>query len=73
MSKVREERTKLTAGWLNTIAAGSIVAGVIAPSVSLTLVQSAPPARLVLFSIIWLFFGLSLHFIARTILKGLEP
>jgi hypothetical protein len=71
MSLIHNERTKLTAAWLNTIAAGSIIAGVVAPSVSLTLVEGVPPVRVFLFSLVWLLAGIGLHFVARNILKRL--
>lgn len=73
MSLIHNERTKLTATLLNSIAAGSIVAGVVAPSVSLTLAESIPPARMIVFSLIWFSVGLILHFVARAILKRLQP
>lgn len=69
---VHNERAKLTATWLNNLGVGSIVAGFIAPS--LTLIASDTSRLLVglAAAIIWILIGMALHSMGRSVLKGLK-
>jgi hypothetical protein len=77
MSLVQNERTKLTANYLNTAASGFFGAGVIAPLAAavfgLTGADS-PVSTLTLIIGVLIFFGVSigLHIAARFVLKGLK-
>ncbi|WP_156418418.1 hypothetical protein [Aureimonas sp. D3] len=74
MSLIANERTKLTANWLNAMASGIIVTGAIAPAIAAVLgVTSVAGWIIALSSCVWLFSGLALHFVARRILGRLEP
>jgi hypothetical protein len=76
MSLIHNERVKLTAGWFNTVAAATIVAGVIAPLAAL--VFGMPPAgglswaNFLAATLAWLFFGTILHLVARYLLGSLD-
>jgi hypothetical protein len=73
---VRNERLKLTASWLNTLAGASMAAGVIAPlAAALFGVAAAPVPTLTLGLGVLIFFlvGVGLHVFARLVLKGLRP
>jgi Na+/melibiose symporter-like transporter len=76
MSLIHNERVKLTAIWFNTVAAATIVTGVIAPLAAL--VFGVPrSAGLTLPSFVgttlaWLLFGTILHFVARYLLGSLD-
>jgi multisubunit Na+/H+ antiporter MnhG subunit len=74
MNEAAKERLKLTATWFNTISAGSVTVGVIAPLAALEYLPntSANGAKVVIFSIAWLTTGMILHFVARALLDGLE-
>jgi hypothetical protein len=73
---IDNERTKLTATWMNSLASGIIITGVVAPLIAVTLqvTVSAPiPIWLSAFSIaIWLFAGTGLHLTARRVLRSLK-
>jgi hypothetical protein len=77
MSLIHNERLKLTATLLNTLAAATVVTGVIAPLAAVVLgVQAAgrvSTAIFVLAATIWFLFGPTLHFSARYVLGGLRP
>ncbi len=75
---VRQERTKLTASYLNTIAGSLFTAGVAAPIAAAVFVFTGAGARidaltLVLGSAIFLACSVILHFAARALLKRLSP
>jgi hypothetical protein len=74
---VRNERTKLTATYLNTAAGGLFTAGVVAPLVAAVFGLGTGPhlsaLTLVLGIAIFLAASGSLHLAARTVLKGLKP
>jgi uncharacterized membrane protein len=76
MTQIQNERTKLTANWLNALASGVIVTGVVAPSVALLfqLANGIVPHIwvILLASMIWLSMGYALHSVARLILGRLE-
>jgi hypothetical protein len=72
MSLIHNERTKLSAICLNTVAAATVVTGVIAPLVAVVLGLPTSGATtalaFALATIVWLLFGLVLHLGARYIL-----
>ena len=73
---VRNERLKLTASWLNTLAGACMTAGVIAPlAAALFGVATVPVSSLTLGLGVLIFFlvGIGLHLLARLVLKGLRP
>ncbi|TXM66295.1 hypothetical protein FV226_23765 [Methylobacterium sp. WL12] len=71
MSLIHNERTKLSATWLNSIAAAAVAVGGIAPSIAAVTGTLSPllAAGLVLF---WFLVGAGLHFTARAILGRLR-
>jgi hypothetical protein len=77
MSLIDNERTKLTANWLNALAAGVVITGVVAPIVGVIYGVLGPSGAGYLIlagsSMIWLAMGTALHFLARRLLKGLRP
>jgi hypothetical protein len=68
MSLIHNERIKLTATWLNTLAAASVVTGAIAPLVAIILgvqASSGVSTRTLVFSAAaWLLIGVGLHLVA---------
>ncbi len=68
MHTIHNEQTKLTATWLNNLAAAFAVAGFVAPAVS---GQLDGAGRFVL-ALIWIGIGAGLHALARKVLKGLR-
>ena len=71
---VHNERVKLSATFLNTVAAGSLVVGIIAPMVSLFLGgQPVPVGRVVALVVTLVVVSGVLHLLARALLKGLRP
>lgn len=69
----RNDRRRLTATFLNTIAAAFVITGVIVPIISLAYQLTTPQTRYwPIFGVAWLGFGIGLHLIARHILKGVE-
>ncbi|MFC3124499.1 hypothetical protein ACFOD4_05440 [Pseudoroseomonas globiformis] len=73
---VHNERLKLTAGWLNTLASASVVAGGISPLVAILYGFSQPHQAgwlVALVSLVWILGGIALHWMARSLLKGLRP
>lgn len=76
MSLIHNERTKLTAAWLNTLSSAATTAGVIAPLAAVFYgVSNSSIAANALFlgSPVWLFTGVGLHLAARYVLGGLKP
>lgn len=65
---IHNERTKLTATWVNNLGAAFVVAGFIAPAVS---GQLDGAGRFVV-ALVWIGIGYGLHSLARAILGGLE-
>lgn len=76
MSAVSNERTKLTAGLLNTIAGFALTAGGIGPLIAVSYGISAAPSLgtglLVLIVAIWMSVGIGLNMYARRVLGGLK-
>ncbi|MBS7543385.1 hypothetical protein [Ancylobacter oerskovii] len=75
MSLVPNERTKYLATLINTVAAASIVAGVVAPMVAFTFGMPGPISGgfTVAVGIVWLLVGAALHYTVRIILGTLKP
>jgi hypothetical protein len=76
MSLVQNERTKLTANWLNALAAGIVITGVVAPLVA-SIYGVAGPSQagyvvIAVLSLIWFAVGTALHFVARRMLARLR-
>ena len=76
MSTIHNERVKLTANWLNIMAAGTIIAGSITPLVTLGygLRDGDPPATgtIALLTLVWISAGCALHWMARHVLRRLR-
>jgi hypothetical protein len=76
MSLVHNERTKLTANWLNTLATALVAAGVFAPGAALIYGFSSPTMnRSLLASAAFICFivGIALHWGGRVFLGRLRP
>ena len=76
MNLIHNERIKLTAVWLNTLAAATLATGVIAPIAAIVfgLPTSATLSRVGLALAMWGWFslGFGLHWLARYILGRLR-
>jgi hypothetical protein len=76
MPLIQNERVKLTATWLNTLAAATIVTGVLAPIAAFVFglpASGAISVRTFLFAAVaWLLSGMILHWVARYVLGSLE-
>ena len=72
---IHNERTKLTANWLNAMASGVIITGVVAPSIAvlfqLSMGIGVSPLLLVAASGVWLSSGVALHLPGRKVLGRL--
>jgi hypothetical protein len=69
------ERIKLSANALNTLATSMITIGVIAPAIALAYGLSdvhRPVWLFALSAVVWVLIGGALHYAARTLLKGIE-
>ena len=75
MSIIHNERIKLLARALNTVAVASVVAALIAPAVSLLLSGAATPGGgwWIAISLAWLVAGAVLHLAAQRVLGRLTP
>jgi hypothetical protein len=77
VSKITDERTKLTGNWLNAIASGIVVTGVVAPAVAAFFNIPGPSqASLGWLTLVmggWFAAGAVLHLLARTLLRSLDP
>ena len=78
MSLIENERTKLTATYLNTAATGCLGAGVVAPLAAAVFGLAGPglpisTLTLGLGILIFLVASILLHLAARYVLKGLKP
>ena len=75
MSAIHNERTKLTANWLNAMESGVIITGVVAPSIAVLFQFSIgigfSPLLLTAASCVWLSCGIALHLLARKVLGRL--
>jgi hypothetical protein len=72
---VHNERTKLTANWLNTLATATVAAGVFAPLAALIYGVSHPPVAgipLAVLAAACFIFGTFLHVLGRLMLRRLR-
>ena len=76
MSLIHNERVKLTAVCLNTLATTTVAAGVIAPVVAvvfgLPTTVAISPIAFLLAIVAWFLLGLALHLFARRMLGRLQ-
>lgn len=74
MSKIQDERTKLTATFLNGIAISMVVAGAVAPLIaySYSVVPPAGGGYVLIIGGGWIIGGVTLHRVARNVLKGMS-
>lgn len=71
----RNERRKLLATWLNTLAGATVTVGVLAPVAGMFYGISVPPRGVVEITVAlcaWLSVGCILHLLARSLLGGIE-
>ena len=73
----RNERRKLLATWLNTLAGATVTVGVLAPAAGILYGFSVPAADraawlLAALPVAWFLVGLALHFVAQRIVRGIE-
>lgn len=69
----RNDRRRLTANFINTIAAALVITGNVVPAISVTYNLSIPQTRYwPIFGLAWLTIGLTLHLAARQVLRGVE-
>ena len=73
MSLVHNERTKLTATWLNGISIAMFAVGGLAPPLSGLYGNAGPTALVALISVVCFAAAGGLHFMARHVLKSLRP
>ena len=75
MDLIANERTKLTANWLNAMASGFVLTGIVGPGVAVAfgLVPNVPLLTVFASSVIWLLSAISLHIYARVLLGRLRP
>ncbi|MFC0408234.1 hypothetical protein [Roseomonas elaeocarpi] len=72
---IHNEKTKLTGTWLNTLAGGSILVGVITPTAAVIYGTVRPGVGMsvaALASLVFIVFGIGLHLLARAVLEGLK-
>ena len=69
----RNDRRRLTANFINTIAAALVITGSVVPVISLTYSLATPQTRYwPVFLLSWLTVGIAMHMIARRVLSGVE-
>jgi hypothetical protein len=75
MRLVHNERLKLTAAYLNTVAGAIMVTGVVAPIVALSYDLPGPKSakEVALVSMVWFLASGARHYLARRLLGGLRP
>lgn len=76
MSAIHNEQTKLLATGLNNIAVAFVVIGVVTPITAVSFgIASAPMLRFesAFFAGFWLCNAVSIHWIARRVLRSLRP
>ena len=72
MSRVRDERIKLFAGYLNTMAAGTFIAGFLAPTIGIAVGDHPRLFPIVYFALISIVLSVLLHLMAQAILGRLD-
>jgi hypothetical protein len=70
---VHNERTKLTATWLNNLGVGALVAGFIAPSLTLLTLDGTRLVVSLGIAAVWILVGLGLHLLGRWFMRSLKP
>jgi len=75
VSKVQDERTKLTATFLNSIATAMVAAGAVVPFAAFTyeMPGAARGRAVVLVGVSWAVAGVIMHLMARRLLGRLSP
>ena len=69
----RNDRRRLTANFINTIAAALVITGKVVPVISLTYRLATPQTRYwPVFLLAWLTVGIAMHMTARRVLSGVE-
>lgn len=69
----RNDRRRLTANFINTIAAALIITGSLVPVISLTYSLAKPQTGYwPVFLLAWLTVGIAMHMTARRVLSGVE-
>ena len=73
----RNERRKLLATWLNTLASATVTVGVLAPAAGILYGFSIPgadrtPWLLAVLPVAWFSLGVALHLVARKVAGGIE-
>ncbi|MGD0110056.1 MAG: hypothetical protein ABSC06_39485 [Rhodopila sp.] len=73
-TQIHNERTKLTATWLNGLATAATAAGAIAPAAAASFGISGGQFgwRFIVGTVTWLSVGLGLHYVARRVLGRLR-
>lgn len=71
MSLIHNERVKLTAGAINTMATSCFAVGALGPLVAAVYIH-APAGHIVPASVIWIGWAVALHFAARRFLGRLR-
>jgi hypothetical protein len=69
---VHNERTKLTATWLNNLGVGALVAGFIAPSITLLTLDGTRLIISITMAVTWILIGLGLHLLGRWFMRSLR-
>jgi dipeptide/tripeptide permease len=75
LSLIYNEKTKLTATWLNALASGSVLVGVVTPTAAVIYgpaQMTAPAWAAGLSGVLFITLGLALHLLARGLLEGLK-
>jgi dipeptide/tripeptide permease len=77
LSLVHNERWKLTAAWINAVAAGTVIAGAVTPLVAIAYglradTQAISTGVVILLTLIWISVGIVLHLMARSTLGRLR-
>jgi hypothetical protein len=75
MSLIHNERIKLTAALMNTVASAVFITGVLAPLVAVSYGLPGPIRGFAaaLISLIWILAALGIHLLARALLGKLKP
>ncbi|TCQ25007.1 amino acid transporter [Rhizobium sp. PP-CC-3G-465] len=73
MSLIHNERTKLTATYLNGVAIAIFAVGGFAPAIGWLNTGAAPGLTVAIVCLVCISSSVGLHFIERSVLKGLKP
>lgn len=68
---IANETAKLLATTVNNLATAFLVGGVVAPLIGLG--GTTPGVGQIVLRLVWLLAGVSLHLVARLVLRGLRP